>query len=197
MRVLIYDNDTANKDRLILALQSLPLKITSETCESYQDFSESFSASKYKVLFIDINNDTGKKIVTSVLEQSSQQKIVLFNNDYTCIGNKDCLQCTSLYDMTSMIKPVGLHQLVHVFNGSFKCESYAVNELQYNILKIEKIVNERYPLVEFCKERNIFSISTYNAFGMRVMYNIAELLQNDNIKYKMLDSYELKVICDD
>ena len=103
MRILIYDNNSEDTKYLYELIQQLPLDILVDKVSDYTDEVYLYSKHTYDIVFIDFQDDIGKKLLSYILKKNSQQKIITIGSTAECSENLGCGHCQTNYTKCKLI----------------------------------------------------------------------------------------------
>jgi len=158
MRILIYNNNYNELEKFCSMISLYPIEIIVDKGSNYEDIIYFINHHTYDKIFIDYNDDIGKKIVKKVIEKNPKQKIFLFNEEYDCPLDKNCDICNDHFEKNMIINPLSQNQLTKILSRKFTCESEHLTQKEFCLAKIKKQVHFKYPYLkfEYCKTRDSF-----------------------------------------
>ncbi|RXJ88710.1 hypothetical protein CRV01_08765 [Arcobacter sp. CECT 8983] len=158
MRILIYDNNKQDLEKFCNMINLYPIEIIVNKASNYNDMLYFFNKHYYDKIFIDYNDDIGKKILNTIIETNPHQKIFLLSDKDNCPLEKNCELCKDKFRKSIIIKPLSQNQLTKIISRKFTCENEFLSTKEFNLKKIKKKVQIEYPYLkfEYCKDRDSF-----------------------------------------
>lgn len=158
MRILIYDNSKQNLEKFCNMIDLYPIEIIVDKASNYKDILYFFDNHYYDKIFIDYNDDIGKKLLDKIIEKNPLQKIFLLSDKNDCPLEKNCELCKNKFKKNIIIKPLSQNQLTKIISRKFTCENEFLSTKEFNLEKIKKRVQLEYPYLkfEYCKDRDSF-----------------------------------------
>ena len=158
MKILIYDSNIHNLEKFCNMLSLYPIKIIVDKSSKHCDIIDFITKYSYDKVFIDYDNNIGKKILGEILQIKPKQKIFLLSQKDECPVGKNCEFCKSNYKKHIIIKPLSQDQLTKIISRKFTCESEFLSKKEFILEKIKKEVQLEYPYLKFdyCKNKDSF-----------------------------------------
>ncbi len=187
MRILIYDNNIEDIVYLHGLIQQLPLDIFIDKASDYLDEIALYSKHTYDIVFIDVIDDIGKKLLSYILSNNPKQKIISMTDASDCIHTTSCDLCLTDYNKSRFIKPINIQDIFNIFLENNKCNvGFCDNKLLLKLLLLNKRINS-YTLntdtLRFTKKTN------YNISNVRDIVELAEQLTSLKINFKVETNY--------
>lgn len=184
MRILIYDNNLNDLNKLSSIIESFPIETIIDKVSDYKDCIEIYKKHNYDKLFIDYTDDIGKKIAKELTYKNPKQRIYLLNDKYECLHDKDCQVCKENFNQETIIKPINQFQLCKIITRNFKCESFNKNEFEFKLEKIKKSIINEYPYFKFKFNKNSKELLS-EPMSIAILVYIIEQLQENHIEYQV------------
>ncbi len=195
MRILLYDNNKKDFESIYQMIKLLPIQTVVDVVTNYEDSIQMYQRFKYKKVFINFIDESGKALEKHIVKTNPKQKLILLKDDYDCILNHSCEDCQKFFDKYLVIKPMHISQLPKIINGSFECEGFSKTLFEYNIEKIYKTVLRKYPTIIFDKKNLKFSFDNIpNAFIVELFIELTTLLSNHNMEYRIYENKSIFIL---
>lgn len=158
MRILIYGNNKNGLENFCSMISLYPLEIIIDKASDYNDCIYFYTKHDYEKVFIDFDDDIGKKFLSKILDINPKQKVFILNNKNICVLEKNCEYCKENFHKNIIIKPLSQNQLTKILSKKFSCEYENLSEKEFNLEKIKKEVQSKYPYLKFdySKQRDSF-----------------------------------------
>ncbi len=187
MRILIYDNNIEDIVYLHGLIQQLPLDILIDKASDYLDEIALYNNHKYDIIFIDVIDDIGKKLLSYILNKNPKQKIISMTDTSDCIHTISCDLCLAKYNKSKFIKPINIDDILNIFLNNNTCSlSFCDNKILLELSLLNKNINS-YTLnmdnLRFNKKRN------YNMSNVKDTVELVEKLTSLNIDFKIEKNY--------
>jgi hypothetical protein len=190
MRLLIYDNDINNLNKISQMIETFPIETIIDKVSDYNDCILMYKHHVYDKLLIDYTDDIGKKIANKIIDINPKQRLYLLNDEFNCTSGKDCENCKKLYNKETIVKPFNQFQLSKIISKQFKCESYKKNEFEFKLEKVKKSIYNEFPYFKFAfKENKSMLISS--PMSISILVHITELLKNNTIDYQVINNEKI------
>lgn len=190
MRLLIYDNDINDLNKISLMIKTFPIETIVDKVSDYNDCILMYKQHVYDKLLIDYTDDIGKKIANKIIETNPKQRLYLLNDEFNCAGDKDCVKCKKEYNKETIVKPFNQFQLTKIISKQFKCESFKKNEFEFKLEKVKKSIYNEYPYFKFeIKEDKKMLLSS--PMSISILVYITELLMNNTIDYQVINNQKI------
>ncbi|NVJ53230.1 MAG: hypothetical protein HWD90_06020 [Campylobacteraceae bacterium] len=158
MKILIYDNNKQDLEKFCSMINLYPIEILVDKASNYEDILYFLNNHNYEKIFINYDDDTGKKLLNVIIEKNPQQNVFLLSERNDCPLEKNCDLCKSKFKKNIIIKPLSQNQLTKIISRKFTCENEFLSTKEFNLKKIKKKVQLEYPYLkfEYCKDRDSF-----------------------------------------
>ena len=193
MRILIYDNNINDLNKLSSMIEAFPIETIIDKVSDYKDCIEIYIKHNYDKLFIDYTDDIGKKIAKELIALNPRQRIYLLNDTFECLYEKDCINCKEKLNRETIIKPLNQLQLSKIISKNFKCESFNKNEFEFQLEKVKKSIQNEYPYFKFKFDKNT-KILKSEPMPISILVYIIEQLQQNNIEYEVEDNEKIRIL---
>lgn len=192
MRILIYDNNKNDLERFCNMIKLYPIEILVDKASDYEDILFLYSKHFYEKVFIDYDDEIGKKIFSYIVNQNSNQKIFLLCEQHHCLDEDSCLNCIANTKKHFIIKPLHQNQLTKIISKKFTCEKKHLSKKEFNLLKVKKKVHENYPYLKFdyCKTRDAFLSDN---IPTSALVFVTDLLSEENIDFHVTHKKQIVI----
>lgn len=192
MRILIYDNNKQDLEKFCNMINLYPIEIIVDKASDYNDIIYFISQHIYDKVFIDYNDDIGKKLVTEIVEKNPKQKIFLLSDSYDCPLERNCDLCKDKFKKNIIIKPLSQNQLTKILSRKFTCENEFLSEKEFKLKKIKKKVQIEYPYLkfEYCKDRDSFLSDN---IPTSALVFVTDLLNKHNIAFHVTHKNQIVI----
>lgn len=188
MKVLIYNKNTSDISNLKTIVNSLSLDIKFDETSSCDEVLNFYNNNIYEMVIIDFTYSKAETVVKNIIKQKPQQKIILLNDNFECLDNKDCNTCQWCYNIATVIKPLNQFQVGSLFNGHFECESKHKTQDEFNLEKIIKQIMFKYPFINFNKQKALFDLSlVVNPLKSTILIELISLLEVHSIEHCLME----------
>lgn len=184
MRILIFNTNEKDTQNLISMIKIFPIDIIVDKASTYFDTMNFYKNHSYEKVFIDMDNDEGKKITKEILDIYPNQKIFMMGNDYNCTLEKNCNSCEKEHSKGLIIKPISQPELCKVMNNSFECECKGKSMKQFAIDKIKKNIQKEFPYFDFEINQKEKIISS-SPMSMQILVSFISQLEENDISYEV------------
>lgn len=193
MRILIYDNNINDLNKLASMIKIFPIETIIDKVSDYIDCMQMYDKHNYEKLFIDYTDDIGKKIADEIIKINPKQRIFLINDNCDCMSNKDCITCRQSFNKETIIKPLNQQQLSQIISKNFKCESFKKTQPEFTIEKIKKSVYKEFPYfkLHFDKKRQMF---LSEPMPISILVYMVQLFKEHNVEYEVQDTERIKIL---
>ncbi len=142
MRILIYDNNVEDIDYLHGLIQQLPLDILIDKVSNYVDEIDLYTKYTYDIVFIDVTDDIGKKLISYILNNNPKQKIISMTDTSDCTHTTSCDLCLAQYNKSRFVKPINMDDIFNVFLDNSTCSlCFCDNKLLLKLVFLNKNIN--------------------------------------------------------
>jgi len=188
MNVLIYNKNAIDFSNLKNIVNSLNLNIFFHEASSCDEFLNFYNNNTYEMVLVDYTYSKADIVVKNIIKQAPQQKIILLNDNFECMDDKDCDTCQWCYNIATVIKPMNQFQVGSLFNGEFICESKNKTRDEFNLEKIIKQIMFKYPFINFNKQKGLFDLSLIvNPLKSTILIELISLLEVYSIKHCLME----------
>ena len=188
MNVLIYNKNATDFSNLKNIVNSLNLDILFYEASSCDEFLNFYNNNSYEMILIDYTYAKADIVVKNVIKQTPQQKIILLNDNFECMDDKDCDTCQWCYNIATVIKPMNQFQVGSLFNGEFICESKNKTRDEFNLEKIIKQIMYKYPFINFNEQKGLFDLSLIvNPLKSTILIELISLLEVNSIEHCLME----------
>lgn len=188
MKVLIYDNNPKDLEKLCELLHCVPLDMEVDKLSDVKDFKTIYEKHDYNVLFIDQNDQHGYELVEFVRERDPKQRIVNINNSLSCCMSGGCDICQDEFNGFRIVKPVEILDVVDALKKK-ECRFDCKNPLMIKL----SIISKALPFFKFDKE-NLKFYHEHTNFEHRIV-ELTSKLEEYNIDYEINENY-LQIIAE-
>lgn len=176
-------------------IKSMPLETIVDKISDFNDFESLFSLHHYDKVFIDFNDDLGKKICHYIKEVKPLQNVIQLNDKFPCSQLKDCENCVSDFNIKGLIKPFTQYQIMKILTNRFECENFKKTEFDFNLEKVKKTVLEELPYIIYDGDSKQFLFEDLSdSLQTSAIIKITECLNENNLKYEVIEDNKVQVV---
>ena len=183
-QVIIYDKPTSIFNQLSTYLKEHDYNIIIINDASIESF-----LSKYKnlceLIIIDFSVKNSREILDIILKNNPNQRIVITSDDLECAKLKICDECFNNNNITRLLKPIDLIDVIKMAHTPHECKRYIENIFLMKLLKIEKEINDLFPAYRLDREKLLYVNISGSMQYVRYLLLLTEKLDFYEIKHEV------------
>ena len=194
MRILIYNDNLGILEYLHDLVKIADIDINIDETFDRNEFFNLYNKYNYDVVCVEYFDEIWNDLLNEIIKLNPEQKIVLLGEKYSCSQINNCLICQKNHNINIMITPILDTEIMHLFSNNFICEEYEKSELEFNLLKINKIINFKYESAYVNMDTYTFIFSNVNE-NKRIMIltDLIFELKTRDIKYAVTEDLNVKI----
>jgi len=186
MKILIYDNNRKDLEKLCNMLKYLPDAADIDKVSEHQDFEEFYIKYSYDIVFIDLNDEFGFELYAFVMNRNPNQKLITINNNIRCYDDNGCEHCKTTYKKSRLLKPIHIEDLLYVLKNDYCNYDYCNDSLTSKI----KILSNVFKTLHFNEETlKVYNANKCDQFNVYDLIGFTSKLTSNNIKFLICDNY--------
>jgi DNA-binding NarL/FixJ family response regulator len=145
------------------------------------------------VVIVDFSLEGNLRLLDKITELNPSQRVITLSSNLESSQSSDCVDCIKKYNRRRVMKPLNLQELYHTIVNFDKMVCKYFKSFK-DVDKVIPILLRNYNLCSYDNDnKTIYCDSSSEHLLTTQYYSILNELEKYNIKYSMLEEYNIKI----